>query len=60
MTAQKIDAKLLQSDADILHGRLLNQEGLDHHMKGEKTSQVYIRAVCTKERDSSAHLKACE
>ncbi len=34
MAAQEINAKLLQSEADISHGRLLNQEDLDSRMKG--------------------------
>lgn len=34
MTAQEIDAKMLQSEDDILHGRLLNQGELDRRMKG--------------------------
>lgn len=34
MTAQEINAKLLQSEADISQGRLLSQEDLDRRMKG--------------------------
>lgn len=34
MTAQEINAKLLQSEADISQGHLLNQEELDRRMKG--------------------------
>lgn len=34
MTAQEINSKLLQSEADISQGRLLSQEDLDRRMKG--------------------------
>ncbi len=34
MDTQEINVKLLQSEADISHGRLLNQEDLDSRMKG--------------------------
>lgn len=34
MTAQEINAKLLQSEEDISQGRLLSQEDLDRRMKG--------------------------
>jgi len=34
MTAREINAKLLQSDADISQGHLLSQEELDRRMKG--------------------------
>ena len=34
MTTQEINAKLLQSEADISQGRLLSQEDLDLRMKG--------------------------
>ena len=34
MTAQEINAKLLQSEEDISQGRLVGQEDLDHRMKG--------------------------
>ncbi len=37
MTAQEIDAKLLQSEDDISHGRVLNQGELDRRMKGRFT-----------------------
>lgn len=34
MTAQEINAKLLQSEEDISQGRMLSQEDLDRRMKG--------------------------
>jgi len=34
MDAQEINAKLLQSEADISHGRLFSQEDLDNRMEG--------------------------
>lgn len=34
MTAQEINAKLLQSEEDISQGRLLSREDLDRRMKG--------------------------
>lgn len=34
MTAQEINAKLLQSEEDVSQGRLLSQEDLDRCMKG--------------------------
>lgn len=34
MTAQEINAKLIQSEEDISQGRLLSQEDLDRRMKG--------------------------
>lgn len=37
MTAQEINAKLLQSEEDISQGRLLSQEDLDRRMKGRFT-----------------------
>ena len=34
MTAQEINAKLIQSEEDISQGRLLSREDLDRRMKG--------------------------
>ena len=34
MTAQEVNAKLLQSEADIAAGRLYSQDELDRRMKG--------------------------